>query len=95
MMPDFIEELATKRSLMRVALTLKMMRTMTPEGYDEVSNIPLHQSREKATQLVYTLYRVIARKPKNSYEIKSVLTRIADMGGLVKRWEDAGKNLYF
>ena len=95
MMNDFIEELATKNSLMKMALTLKMMRVLTPEEFDEVSKIPLEQSRNKATQLVYTLYKVIDRKPENSYEIKSVLIRIAQVHGLVKRWEDTGKHLYF
>ena len=92
MMNDFIAELGTKKDLMKVALTLKMMRTMTPEEYDKVSSAQPH---ERATQLVYTLYGVIARNPKSSDQIKSVLIRIAQVHGLVKRWEDTGKHLYF
>ena len=97
MMNDFIEELATKDSvvLMRVASTLKVMRILTPEEYGQVSDMQSQQSRNIATQLVYTLYNAIDRKPANAYEIRNVLIRIAQIPRLVLRWEDAGKHLYF
>ena len=92
MMNDFIAELRTDKDLMKVALTLKMMRTMTQEEYDKVSStLP----PERGTQLVYTLYGILARNPKTSDQIKSVLTRLAGVGELVKRWDDTGKHLYF
>ena len=94
-MPDFIEELATKDSLMKVALILKTMQLMTPLEYDEVSKIPPHESYKKATQLVHTLYKMIERDRVNSYGVKSILIRVAHMHGLVQRWDDAGKHSNF
>ena len=80
---------------MKVALTLKSMQLMTPFEYDEVDKIPPHQSREKATQLVHTLHKMIERDPVNSYGVKSVLIRVAQMHGLVQRWDAAGKHSNF
>ena len=94
-MPEIIVELVTRDAVKRVAVTLKMSQTMTPLEYDEVANIPPHESYKRAIQLVHTMYRMIERKPENYYGIKSVLRSVAKMHELVKRWDDTGKHLNF